>query len=345
MSTTSLFSKRPWERVRRVAVRAAAIGGAGLASEGVHVLLVAWPIGALDAAALLAEIARQSLMLGTLLALVLESLEDRAANSEAWVARASLVAGAAVAVLLSSALDHSPAAFRLGLISSPRSLRLHSMWNDTVVALVAITYLMRRKDSVRAEQRRLALEARLREARQQLAVIAAQTARSRIDPQMLFDCMRRARDEYAGELAGGDSLLERLTNYLRLTLGGATGGACTLGREAAIAVARSDVERSGDDPPLELDIPAELNELPFPPHLLSVLSRDWLSAPITPPGAMRIWARLGTLSLHVTVVGPCPTPFTAVQACQRMIAEYTSGNGKVAQDANAVHMELPYAHA
>ncbi len=65
-------------RVRRLLLRIAGIAGADLVSQGVRILVVAWPLDPSAGGLLLAEIASNSLLLATGVALALDLFEGGA---------------------------------------------------------------------------------------------------------------------------------------------------------------------------------------------------------------------------------------------------------------------------
>ncbi len=332
-------------RVRRLLLRIAGIAGADLVSQGVRILVVAWPFAPSAGGLLLVEIARNSLPLAAGVALALDLFEDCA---RAWrPALRWLALGVAIAIVVAttSAVVSAETAIRLGLSESGRTLALHTVWNNLVVSLLAVAYLTRRRESSEAERRRGVQASRLEHARLRLAGVSAQAAQSRLDPQMLFDCLSRARCTYPANLDRGDALLARLTTYLRLTLSIGSSEASMLGREAALAASRFDVERRESDSPFVIDIDPLLASYPFPPDLLALLIQRWMaSAPIDRPRALHLAARTDGGALCVSLRGSCPPPRDAVAQSRQEIARAAGGFLRYL-DSDPEHLELEIAYA
>ena len=334
------------QRLRRLLIRIAGIGGADLVSQGVRILIVAWPLDPQTAGLLIVEIASNSIRLAVGLGIALDLFESHFGHwstPSRWLALSIAVLAVIAAV---SAFVSGDVALGLGLTESGQSLALHTLWNNLVVAMLAGAYLTRRRESTEADQRRQAQASRLEHARRRLAGVSAQAAQSRLDPQMLFDCLSRARCVYPGDLDRGDALLTRLTTYLRLTLSIGSGEASTLGREAALASARFDVERRDGDVPFAVDIDPALESRPFPPDLLTGLTVRWMAgAPEDQPRTLRIAAVEDEGSLHLRLRGSCRPPREAIAQCGHEIAKVSGGSVRcVDDDPMQLELEIPNAH-
>ncbi len=331
-------------RVRRLLLRIAGIAGADLVSQGVRILVVAWPLDATTTGRLLVDIGRNSIALAAGVAVALDLFERSADRWNApgrWLALAIAILAV---VATTSAIPSAQVAVRLGLAESGRSLALHTLWNNLSVALLAVAYLTRRRESTEAEQRRRLQASRLEHARRRLALVSSQAAQSRLDPQMLFDCLSRARDIYPNDLDRGDALVERLTNYLRLTLSVGSSETSTLGREASLAAARFDVDRRDVDSPFIVAIDPALESHDFPPDLLALLTQRWMaSAPADRPRSLQLATVAGGGSLRLSLRGSCPPPSEAIAQCERQIARVGGGFVRYA-DSDPAHLELEIAH-
>jgi hypothetical protein len=329
---------------RRVVLRAAGIGGADLVSQGVRIFLIIGPIGFWSSTLLLVEIARNSFLvsLGVALALEIRRIGSLQARPVArWVA---LAATTVLVVVVGSALVSTDIGVRLGLAASEHSLRLHAFWNNAVVALIAVGYLTRRHESVQAARSRNLQELRLRQTRQRLVSISAQTAEARLEPQMLFDCLTRARDVYPVDMRRGDALLDNLVHYLRMTLGTDAAGASTLAQAAALAAARIDVERCESDPPMNLHVEADVGRAQFPANLLAPLVCEWLRHPnATPPRMLRLDASTDGKSLRVRLQGPCPVPTEALRRATMNLSAFASTRATITAANDSVDMEIAHA--
>ncbi len=333
-------------RVHRLLLRIAGIAGADLVSQGVRILVVAWPLDATTAVLLLGEIARNSIPLATGVALALDIFENSSGKWSAHLRWLALAAAIVAVVATTSAVISADVAIRLGLAESGQSLALHTLWHNLAVALLSIAYLTRRRASTEAEERRRAQAARLEQGRRRLAGVSAQATQSRLDPQMLFDCLSRARCVYPADRDRGDALLDRLTSYLRLTLSIGSSEVSTLGQEASLAAARFDVERRDDDSPFALDIDPTLESRHVPPDLLTLLTQRWMaSAPADRPRSMRLVAVAAGNALRIVVRGSCRPPKEAIAQCGRDLATATGGVVRYV-DSDPLHLELeiPNAH-
>lgn len=339
---------RPHARWSRWAIRMLGIAGADFVSQYLRVLIVLWPIDAGDAFLLAVEVAKHGLFLGAAVAAALEA--------DAWL-RGRISDGRRIAVLAvtgltaivaSSALIHvegGEVGVRLGVVDSQRSLQLHTLWNNAVVGAVAMVYLSRRRETREAEQRRRLDEAKLEQTRRQLTETSTHAAQHRLDPETLFTCLHRARDLYPVDPTRGDELLDRLTRYLRLTL--AADATSTLGREAATAAARLELDRADADPGLDVRLSDELARLPFPSGLLTQTVQAWWKA--MPQGAdrtLRIDARLGNGVLSVDVEGPCDPPLGVVGHCRTALTLWRGSGPSVTSVPGCrprLHLESPHA--
>lgn len=327
-------------RVRRLLLRIAGIAGADLVSQGVRILIIAWPIGTADAALLIAEIARNGVLLATGIAVALDLFESSSDEWNAHLRWLALAVAIVAIVAMTSAVISGDVAVMLGLAESGQSLALHTVWHNLAVALLAVAYLTRRRESTEAEQRRRSQESRLAHARRRLARVSAQAAQSRLDPQMLFDCLSRAREIYPNDLDRGDALVERLTNYLRLTLSVGSSETSTLGREASLAAARFEVDRRDGDTPFAITIDPALESHDFPPDLLALLTQRWMaSAPADLPRSLRLATVAGSGSLRLSLRGSCRPPSEAIAQCEQQIAKLGGGFVRYV-DSDPAHLEL-----
>jgi hypothetical protein len=332
-------------RWTRWAIRVIGVTTAYLVSQLLPALIVLVPIDAGDVFLLAVEIGRTGLLLGAAVAILLEAdvwLRGRVSTKLRLLA---LTAAGATALFAIAPLGRADMALRLGLAVSERSLFLHGLWSNTVVGLLAMVYLSRRRETRDAEQRRRLDEAKLEQTRRQLAQTLANAAQTRLDPETLFACLHRARDLYPVDPAKGDELLDRLTRYLRLALG--SDAPSTLGREAAIAAARLELERGDADPALDVCLTDELGLLPYPSGLLTQIVQAWWMA--VPRGAERI-LRVDALALHgvlrVSVEGPCEPPPPTVVRSTDVLRQWTHRAASVTTTPGPrprLHLESPHA--
>ncbi|MCE9661587.1 MAG: hypothetical protein K8R60_23925 [Burkholderiales bacterium] len=308
---------------RRLLLRVLALTVAELALQMPPIFLVALPLSFGDAAALAGEIGANALLLGLGLAVVLELHERRAAWGGPALRVATLWTAACAVVLLSVMLIDGSTAIRLGLSSSQRSLQLHSLWNNAVFTIVALVYLTRKRSSIEAEQRCHQHEMQWRLARRRIDGAAARAAQARLDPQVLFDCLGEAQAAYRLDGARADRLLDRLTDYLRLTLSGTREGIDSLAQAVEVALASMALAAPEGGAQVTVALSPEAALQPFPPGLLGPLLSDWTAGLATGKagGALSLTARRHERLLRIEIEGDSPPPASALADCRARLSE------------------------
>lgn len=178
-------------------------------------------------------------------------------------------------------------------------------------------------------ERRLALErmgqAQLGRARLRRAVAESrlQSLQARVEPQFLFDVLRRVSRVSERDPSGALQLLERLVAFLRVTLPPSERPGSTLGRELALlthalALHQGDAAATR----LTVEVSAELLAAAVPPMLLMPLVQ-WMSAAAPAPPAAPLGAHVearpgsGALELTITMTGPAPAADAEALRCLR----------------------------
>ena len=227
---------------RRVTLRIVGIGAAEFFAVAPGVALVAIPTTATRDVLLLAfNMVCSALMMAAGITLALEMHEQRARKGRPlplWVTMSLAV----VAIAVVATVAPTEAAVRTGFIESPAALHLHDFWIGLFDAVISVTYLTQRRESLAAEARTQQHELQLQLARRRLNDSSARAAQARLDPTILFRCLGDANALYAADRDAGDVLLDRLTTYLRAALAASTRSADSLEQELTMASALMALE-------------------------------------------------------------------------------------------------------
>jgi signal transduction histidine kinase len=140
-----------------------------------------------------------------------------------------------------------------------------------------------------AEVARARSEQQMDEAR--LAMLQAQ-----IEPHFLFNTLANVRRLYEIEPFAGESMLDNLMRYLAVALPQMRAAESTFGREAALAEAYLNVQRTRMGPRLafEIDVPDSLRDATMPPLMLLTLVENAIKhgiGPLREGGRVRISVR------------------------------------------------------
>jgi signal transduction histidine kinase len=129
----------------------------------------------------------------------------------------------------------------------------------------------------RAEAERQQLEKNVLEARLQLM-------QAQVEPHFLFNTLANVQHLVEADPAAATRMLESLIQYLRAALPQMRESTTTLGREVDMARAFLDIHRvrMGTRLDYEIDVPAELRCLPFPPMMLISLVENALKHGVDP---------------------------------------------------------------
>lgn len=182
-------------------------------------------------------------------------------------------------------------------------------WGLLYGASMALIYFKRRRDTELAvalhdaQVRRVELQKKTLESH--LQVLQAQ-----IEPQFLFNTLRRVGELYENDSAWANQMLENLIVYLRAALPQMRTSTSTLGQEVQLAQAYLNIERirAGDRLDFAFDIPDSLASAAFPPMVLLPLIDALALRGRNPAGgdkALRLVARpdAGILKLTLTDTG------------------------------------------
>ena len=269
---------------RRVAWRTAGICGAAEATLLPPILLVGWPMAPADVASLVGSQVIDFVFVGLIISLTLHALERLDNWPRGW-RHALLVAGLAAAVVF----QLTGGAFNVfrgpgmherlelaGIADDPEAVRLHLTWFTVILASVSALYLLQRRESIEAEQRRVLLEEQWQQARRRVRILRDAAGAARVDPQILFDCMDLARREYLRDAPSADALLDRLIDFLRGSLSATRSGPRALGSEVDHALRFAAIGAQAGGVQLVDSVPAALRQLNVCPGLLLPLVQQWL---------------------------------------------------------------------
>lgn len=151
----------------------------------------------------------------------------------------------------------------LAIAFSGASLLIYILWSQQRLADAA---------AAQADVQRLAVETQLR-------LLQAQ-----IEPHMLFNTLATLHTLIEVDAPSAQSMVEQLIVYLRRTLSASRRDACRLGDEFALLRAYLDLMsiRMGSRLQIELLLPDELADLPFPPMLLQPLVENAIKHGLEP---------------------------------------------------------------
>lgn len=172
------------------------------------------------------------------LVLIFEIYEFRMVFKEPRLVIFGTIAGALLYAVALASIDVPTTSLTLGLTSSIAAFRLNSTWLRLLETSVALVFLMQRDVSRGAEAQlhQHALQWRL--ARRRADEVIARTALMRLEPEVLFATMRKARSTFPVDPERADASLEALTTYLRAVLQTSKAGQATFGDEVDLAAAR-----------------------------------------------------------------------------------------------------------
>jgi hypothetical protein len=150
-----------------------------------------------------------------------------------------------------------------------------------------------------AELARHQIEARIVEAH--LQVLQAQT-----EPHFLFNTLAHVKRLYRTDPALGRKMLDRFCDYLHAALPQMRGDDATLGRELDLARAYLDVQkiRMGRRLVVDIDVPADIRGMTFPPMMLVSVVENAIKhglSPLPEGGGIAISAMAHEHTLQVTV--------------------------------------------
>jgi LytS/YehU family sensor histidine kinase len=133
-----------------------------------------------------------------------------------------------------------------------------------------------------------------------------QVMRAQIEPHFLFNTLANVKRLCQTDVAGGVTMLDNLTRYLRAALPQMRGAQTTLGQEADLVQAYLAVLqiRMGGRLRHAISIPPALRSQPFPPMMLLTLAENAIKHGLTPSphgGRLDVRARATASRLLVEV--------------------------------------------
>ena len=330
---------------RRFVLRTFGIAGAQLSAELPGPLIMAY-LSMTDAVSVGIDIATHAGMVGLTVAMILELHEWRVRvgrPTPLWVT----IGAALVLMALVSAFTPVSAGVRLGLAASPTALHLYNFWFGAIVSVLSIVYLTQRRESVLAEGRRRQHELQLDLARRRLSTSKARATQARLDPDILFRCLRDANAVYAVDTDRADRLLDRLTTYLRKALAASTAAANSLAHETETAcalvalVALADATTPAAE--LAISLTPSASASPFPPGALVQLLGAWaetlVPAPLG-PGRIALRAERRDGSLQLAMQAPRAPARQAIERCREQLAEMLGSRAFAIEEPATGHVVI-----
>jgi len=222
--------------------------------------------------------------------------------------------------------------------------------------LIALAYFRRRRDAELATALHAAKLARMKQQKRALES-DLQLMQAQVEPQFLFNTLKRIGDLFETDRSAADRMLENLIVYLRAALPQMRTSSSTLGREVALAQAYLDIERIRlrERFDFSFDVPRLLASATFPPMvLLPLIEAIALRAPNGSDyaGALRIEARSdsGDLELAIDHTGdgqPASDELEDIRT--RLSALYGTGGklevGPLAPRGAIAKLRIPYVTA
>ncbi len=171
--------------------------------------------------------------------------------------------------------------------------------------LIALVYFKRRRDAELAAALHESQLARMEQQKQALES-DLQLMQAQVEPQFLFNTLRRVGDLYETDPPSADRMLDNLIFYLRAVLPQMRTSSSTLGQEVEFAQAYLSVERIRlhDRLDFAFDVPERLASATFPPMVLLPLIEALAvhaQSGSDYDGALRVEARADAGKLELTL--------------------------------------------
>ena len=173
----------------------------------------------------------------------------------------------------------------------------------TISVFAQLVTLMLDMNLVRQHHARLRAETTQR----QLAEARLHRLQAQLEPHMLFNTLANLHALIDTQPAKAQDMLAHLIDYLRATLGATRSEAFTLGDEVRLVkdyLALMQI-RMGDRLSVQIDVPDELLDLPWPPMLLQPLVENAIQHgldPLPQGGTLQVVARRQGQQLQVDVI-------------------------------------------
>lgn len=154
-------------------------------------------------------------------------------------------------MLLASSIDQGPARM-FGRAPDSLAIFLHGLWQQIFFGGLALAaYLLRRRaDRTRAFIARAMIAARRSETA--IAQASARSLRGQLEPERLAEFVTAVRIRYQRDLAHGDLLLERLTDYLRAAMPAIRKGKASPAAQREIAQCLRRLSEALNSPPAKV---------------------------------------------------------------------------------------------
>jgi len=148
-----------------------------------------------------------------------------------------------------------------------------------------ITYIFTSRDRIAASEARVQ-EEKIKHliSEKKVAEANLQILQAQIEPHFLFNTLSNVLNLLDTDPAGGKSMLEDFTRYLRTSLSKIRGQTTRLGHEMEMISAYLNIfkVRMGDRLQFNIDLPPDLEETPFPPMLIQPLVENAIKHGLEP---------------------------------------------------------------
>jgi LytS/YehU family sensor histidine kinase len=221
------------------------------------------------------------------------------------------------------------------VMTSGRYLDWPPVWGLTWGGLLAFVYFKRRRDEELAAALHAAQLAQV-DLKKKALESQLQLMQAQVEPQFLFNTLRKIGDLYETDRPAADWMLENLILYLRAVLPQMRTSSSTLGQEVRLAQAYLNIERARlhDRFDFAFDVPERLASATFPPMvLLPVIEAIALRAPNDSAyaGALRTEARAnaGELELAMAHMGASRPAIDELEGIRARVSALYGAGGKL----------------
>jgi hypothetical protein len=326
-------------RGRRVVLTGLAIGAAAVLQELPRVLVLIWPVPisviARISSLMLTTETMTGLLVGTGLEFYWWMRQEPGNRSRRKLAIPVMLALPLVfAGILKLLPLNLSVVFELGLAGSVEAYWLYILWRTLVVGLIAIIYLVRKRHVFEEETRINTANREWEYARRAVLESRLQAIQARVEPQLLFDCLAKMRENYSHSVEAGEALLEALTDFLRCGLPQMRTATGTVFLECALLQSYAILLRSAafSRPVLTCDIDNQAAAATIAAGSLQGLVAPWLRS--TSPASEESFHIRATTErgvVRIVVVGPPFEVTSALSATEQSLREIHGSRSSVTQ--------------